>query len=300
MNDGLPFQSMADADMAPASSGERRKRRFIQCDVFSAVPGKGNGLAVVLDAEGLGTGVMQDFASWTNLAETAFVLPPTTTRADYRVRIFSPKREMPFAGHPTLGTCAAWLYAGGQPKRKGSVRQECAIGVVPIDVRDEMPFFRAPETKVADIPPTEFNRCLDAMGIGAGDVIRAAHLDNGRALSVFELRDANLVLDIDASHVRYPDFDGVGLIGRQTKASGSDYEARMLAPASGAPEDPITGSLNAAIGCWLYGTGAWTGDKIVAQGTRLDREGRVHFRQKGADVWVGGGTNILIDGTVEL
>src|SRR5665213_465843 len=276
-----------------------RKRRFIQCDVFTSVPTKGNGLAVVVDADGLSGQQMQDFAAWTNLAETTFLLSPTTQEADYKVRIFTPKREMLFAGHPTLGSCAAWIRSGGRPQTTGVVRQECGIGIVDIDVTGAVPAFAAPKTTVAPLAPEKLDAIISALGLARDRILRTAQLANGPVWQVLELADAADVLAADSSKVRYPEFVGVGLIGAHPPGSECQFEVRNIAPSSGMSEDPITGSLNAAIARWMYEAGRWQGPVIVAQGTCIGRVGRVFIRRDDTGtVWVGGQTSILIEGAL--
>jgi PhzF family phenazine biosynthesis protein len=278
------------------------QRRFIQCDVFTSVPTKGNGLAVVLDGEGLSSQQMQDFAAWTNLAETTFLLPPTYGEADYTLRIFTPSREMPFAGHPTLGSCAAWLHAGGRPKTAGLVKQDCGVGVVSIDVGGEVPAFAAPATTVAPLAPDMLQRIADALELAPERILRTAELANGPVWQVLQLASAEDVLRANSARLRYPDFAGVGLIGAHPEGSDCAFEVRMLAPSSGMSEDPITGSLNAAIASWMYGAGHWHAPVTVAQGTCIGRQGRVFIRRDEATgtVWVGGRTCILIEGRLTL
>jgi PhzF family phenazine biosynthesis protein len=278
----------------------RMKRRFIQCDVFTAVPGRGNGLAVVVDAEGLSDTQMQAFAAWTNLAETTFLLPPSDGTADYKVRIFTPAREMPFAGHPTLGSCAAWLRTGGVPARKGIVRQECGVGIVEIDTSGTVPAFVAPPTAVEPLPAESLQAITDALAIDPGRILRTAKLDNGAERQVLELKSAADVLAVDSSKVRWPAFKSIGLIGAHPKGAECDYEVRMLAPSSGMSEDPITGSLNAAIACWMQGEGRLPSEIVVAQGTVIGRLGRVYIRPLDGKVLIGGETQIMIEGTLEL
>jgi PhzF family phenazine biosynthesis protein len=279
-----------------------RKRRFMQCDVFTSVPTKGNGLAVVIDGDGLSDRQMQDFAAWTNLAETTFLLPPTTDEADYKVRIFTPKREMPFAGHPTLGSCAAWLRGGGQSRTKGVVKQECGVGIVDIDVTGAVPAFAAPNTTVAPLPPEKLEAIISASGLAKDRILQTAQLANGPVWQVLELKSAADVLAADSSKVRYPEFVGVGLIGAHPPGSECQFEVRNIAPSSGMSEDPITGSLNAAIARWMYEAGRWRDPVIVAQGTCIGREGRLFIRRddKTGTVWVGGETSILIEGMLTL
>lgn len=277
------------------------QRRFIQCDVFTSEPTRGNGLAVVLDGEGLSTEQMQAFAAWTNLAETTFLLPPTG-EGDYGLRIFTPGREMPFAGHPTLGSCASWLHAGGRPKTQGVVKQECGVGIVNIDVSGAVSAFAAPPTSVAPMPSETLKRIAGVLGLATDRISRTAVLTNGPTWQVLELASADDVLAVDAAKMRYPDFVGVGLIGAHPEGAECDFEVRMLGASSGMSEDPITGALNAAIASWSYDSGYWRGPVTVAQGTRLGRQGRVFMRRDEATgtVWVGGKTCILIEGTLTL
>jgi PhzF family phenazine biosynthesis protein len=279
-----------------------QQRRFIQCDVFTSVPTRGNGLAVVVDGEGLSDDAMQAFAAWTNLAETTFLMSPTTREADYKVRIFTPRREMLFAGHPTLGSCASWLRAGGKSRTQGVVRQECGVGIVDIDVSGGVPAFAAPPTTVAPLPPEKLNAITSALGLPRECIVRTAQLANGPEWQVLELASAADVLAVDSSRIRYPEFVGIGLIGAHPPGSECQFEVRMLAPSSGMSEDPITGSLNAAIAQWKYGAGSWHDPVTVAQGTCLGRQGRVFIRRDGdsGTVWIGGQTCILIEGTLTL
>ncbi len=280
-----------------------RTRRFVQCDVFSTTPAKGNGLAVVLDADDLSTEEMQDFATWTNLAETTFLLPPENETADYRVRIFTPKREMLFAGHPTLGSCASWLHWGGVPKEDGVVRQECAIGIVEIDQTGTVPAFAAPPTKTSALPEENRAAICNALNIPDGAIVQTALLENGPVWQVFELDSADAVLALDGTGVRWPEFKPTGLIGPHPEGSELDYEVRMLAPSSGMDEDPITGSLNSALACWMAEQDRLSHDLLIAQGTKIGRKGRVHIRRDGADpsrILIGGHTNILIRGELTI
>lgn len=277
-------------------------RRFIQCDVFSPIPTQGNGLAVVVDAEGLTNAQFQRFAAWTNLAETTYLLPPTDAEADYRVRIFTPTREMPFAGHPTLGSCAAWLHAGGVPKQQGVVRQECAIGIVEIDVSEQRFAFVAPPTDVAPLPDQQFQAVTDALEISPEHVLQSALLDNGPVWRALHLDSAARVLALDSSRISWPAFEFIGVIGAHPAGAECDYEVRMLASSGGLSEDPITGSLNAALACWLRAEGRLTGPVTIAQGTCINRHGRVSVKpERGTErIFIGGDTHIVIDGTVKL
>lgn len=280
-----------------------RERRFIQCDVFTSTPTLGNGLAVVVDGDGLSDAEMQRFAAWTNLAETTFLLPPTDPAADYRVRIFTTVREMLFAGHPTLGSCAAWLKTGGVPQTPGIVRQECGVGIVEIDLTGPVPAFIAPPTEIAPMADDEFQRICQALQISPGTVRNRARLDNGPVWQALELENADAVLAADSSRVRWPEFQAVGLIGAREPGGECDYEVRMLAPSSGMSEDPITGSLNSALSHWFHDLGQLNGDLRIAQGTVIGRQGRVHWRPDPAapgTVRIGGETQMLISGTVTI
>lgn len=277
------------------------KRRFIQCDVFSKVSTRGNGLAVVLDGEGLSDETMQRFAAWTNLAETTFLLPPEDPAADYRLRIFTTTRELPFAGHPTLGSCAAWMRAGGEPKEAGTVRQECGVGLVEIDLSGSVPAFVAPPTKVEPLAPERLAEALAALHIDPADVVRSARLTNGPVWDAIELRSADAVLRADASGSSFPAERAIGLIGPHAAGSEADVEVRMLDIGSNVKEDPITGSLNAALACWMRDQGRLDRPYIAAQGTVIGRLGRVYVRPAPAGrVMIGGETTILIEGSLEL
>lgn len=277
-------------------------RRFIQCDVFSPTPYQGNGLAVVVDADGLTDEQMQRFAAWTNLAETTFILKPTDSSADYRVRIFTPSREMPFAGHPTLGTCASWLHCGGIPKSAGLVRQECGVGIVEVDVSKRPTLsFGAPTTTIKKMDPVHRDEIMRVLNIPADAVVNTAELCNGPIWQLFELKHASQVLALDSARVRWPTFKSIGLIAPHPTGSECDYEVRMLAPSSGMSEDPITGSLNAAIAKWLLAAGRLQKAYLVAQGTNIGRLGRVTVTPAGKDAaWIGGEVHILIEGNVQL
>ncbi len=277
------------------------RRRFIQCDVFTATPIKGNALAVVVDGDGLSDSQMQEFAAWTNLAETTFLSVPSNPAADYKVRIFSPAREMPFAGHPTLGSCAAWLHAGGEPKNANNIKQECNIGVVDIDMNSDVPAFVAPPTLIEELPNEDLHTLIEALQLDPQKIIRTAKLNNGPVWQVLELKSADDVLAIDSTKVRWPQFRTIGLIGAHPSGSECDYEVRMLAPSSGMSEDPITGSLNSAIAQWMYAEGRLDKEIIIAQGTSINRCGRVYIKpETDGRILIGGQTHIIIEGMIEL
>ncbi len=276
------------------------QRRFIQCDVFSPLPTRGNGLAVVLDAEGLSEEAMRRFASWTQLAETTFLLPPADPAADYALRIFTTTRELPFAGHPTLGSCMAWLHAGGRPKEAGLVRQECGVGIVEVDVSSARPAFKAPATRIEPLPAERLESAARALRIDPADIRASALLTNGPVWEFLELRDADAVLAADAAGASFPEERAIGLLGAHAPGGEADVEVRMVDIWHGVKEDPITGSLNAAIACWLKGEGRLDRSYVAAQGTRIGRHGRVHVRPRGEDVLIGGDVTVLIEGTVDL
>ncbi len=279
-----------------------KARRFIQCDVFSPAPLQGNGLAIVVDADGLSDEQMQRFAAWTNLAETTFLLPPTDPAADYRVRIFTPVREMPFAGHPTLGSCASWLHTGGKPKASGVVRQECGVGIIEIDISQAPTMsFAAPPTTINDMDPAHRLDILRTLEIPANAIINTAELCNGPTWQFFELKSVTDVLAADSSKVRWPTFKAIGLFAPHAAGSECDYEVRMLAPSSGMSEDPITGSLNAAIAKWMQSMGRLQKPYFVAQGTSICRLGLVAVKA-GSDgvVWIGGQVHIVIEGQTNI
>lgn len=280
-----------------------KKRRFIQCDVFTSTPTRGNALAVVVDGDELSCEQMQTFAAWTNLAETTFLMKPTHPEADYKVRIFTPAREMPFAGHPTLGSCAAWLQVGGIPKLAGIVKQECEIGIVDIDMKGEVPAFVAPSTTIEPLLEETCQSIIDVLNIKPESVCRSVKLNNGPEWHVLELVSAAEVLAVDSSLVRWPNHKYIGLIGPHPKGNECQYEVRLLAPSSGMSEDPITGSLNSAIAVWMQSEGRLQKEHIVAQGTNINRLGRIYItadEKVAGRILIGGHTQILIEGTVHL
>ncbi|MDY0106918.1 MAG: PhzF family phenazine biosynthesis protein [Giesbergeria sp.] len=288
-------------------------RPFQQVDVFTATPYLGNPLAVVLDGEGLSPDAMQQFTNWTNLSEATFVLPPSpegrAAGADYRVRIFSPGRELPFAGHPTLGTCHAWLQAGGRPRTAGRIVQECGVGLVPLRQDGDRLAFAAPPL-IQSGPLAEDDVALIARGLGVArsDILHHAWCDNGPRWRGVMLRNAAQVLALQPDGAILAGLD-VGVVGPRGKvgvvgssdAEGIAFEVRAFFPGqSGLAEDPVTGSLNAALAQWLIGAGLAPTRYVASQGTALGRAGRVHVEQDGADVWVGGHSVTCIRGTVQL
>ena len=207
---------------------------------------------------------------------------------------------MPFAGHPTLGSCAAWLHAGGKPASVGLVRQECAIGLVDIDLTGARPAFVAPPTTVEALPEENANAIIERLELPISKVAGTALLNNGPVWQVIELATAADVLGVDSSRVRWPEFKAIGLIGKHDGAHECDYEVRMLAPSSGMSEDPITGSLNSALAHWLDNQGRLESNLLIAQGTSIDRHGRVYISNNDSKILIGGETHILVQGSVTI
>jgi PhzF family phenazine biosynthesis protein len=274
-------------------------RPFRQVDVFTTTPYTGNALAVVLDGDGLSTDQMQRFAGWTNLSETTFVLPPTAPGADYRVRIFTPEAELPFAGHPTLGTCHAWLSLRGAGSPAGVVVQECPAGLIPVrQTGIGLAFAAPPLVRAGPVDEPLVRRLAAALGIDRAAVVDAAWADNGPGWVAVLLPDAAAVLALRPGRLELP----VGVVGPYPRGSPQAFEVRAFVPAGGTIlEDPVTGSLNAALAQWLLATGRAQAPYVASQGTALGRSGRVHVsRDPDGAIWVGGGTVTCIAGQVEL
>ena len=273
-------------------------RPFAQVDVFTTTPYSGNPVAVVLDAAGLSTGDMERFARWTNLSETTFVLAPSDERADYRVRIFTPVAELPFAGHPTLGTCHAWIAAHGADQRDEFV-QECAAGLVHIRRGETGLAFAAPPL-LRDGPVDEslVRQIATLLGIDRDEIVDAEWADNGPGWVAVLLEDASAVLAVRPASANLD----LGIVGAYPPGSPEAFEVRAFFPKDGVlVEDPVTGSLNAAIAPWLLRTGRTTAPYVVSQGTLLGRAGRVHVeRDDDGTIWVGGATVTCVSGEVEL
>jgi PhzF family phenazine biosynthesis protein len=273
---------------------------FSQVDVFTEQPLLGNPLAVVHGADGLDAARMQAFARWTNLSETTFLLAPTEPRADYRVRIFTPGGELPFAGHPTLGSCHAWLEGGGTPHAQGEVVQQCDAGLVRIRLEPGRAAFAAPPLRQADVEAGELARIVAALGVSPSAIRATRSLDNGPLWIGLLLDRAETVLALEPDHAALRTLAKVGVIAAQAKGAASDFEVRAFAASVGIAEDPVTGSLNAGLAQWLIGVGLAPLRYTVAQGTRLGRSGRVHIASDANDVWVGGSSVTCIRGEVEL
>ncbi len=276
----------------------RRELPFAQVDVFSPTPYLGNPVAVILEAEALDDADMQRIARWTNLSETTFVLPPSQPEADYRLRIFTPGGELPFAGHPTLGSAHAWLEHGGSPQASAGIVQECEAGLVEVRRRDGLLSFAAPPTRRSgDIEPEYLSQIVHAFGIDPDDVIAHQWVDNGPGWAVVQLATAQEVLDLEPDLSRIPTAM-VGAIGANPEGSEHAFELRTFAPGVDVPEDPVCGSMNAAVAQWFLRSGAVTGGYRVSQGQRLGRAGDITITADAdGTVWVGGATNTLFRGT---
>lgn len=273
--------------------------RFTQLDVFTPTALKGNPLAVVHDAAGLSDAQMTAFARWTNLSETTFLLPPTAPGADYHVRIFTPDRELPFAGHPTLGSCHAWLAAGGVARNADEVVQQCGVGLVRIRRDGSRLAFAAPPLRrhgaVDEATLAQIARSLRI----PRDAIRASNwVDNGPGWVAVMLASRDEVLALK------PDFAAMGALELGVVApwpgGEADVEVRAFVPTLGVQEDPVTGSLNAGLAQWLIGAGLVPPRYVASQGTALGRAGRVYVEQRGSDIWIGGDSVAVVAGQVTL
>ncbi len=274
------------------------RRRFSEVDVFATTPYSGNPVAVVLDGEGLSTGEMQRFAHWTNLSETTYVLPPTVDDADYRVRIFTPVAELPFAGHPTLGTCHAWLADNGAGDHEVVV-QECAAGLVPVRTTpDGLAFSAPPLLRSGPVEEELVGRIAKVLGIERSAVLDAQWVDNGPGWVAVLLGSAEEVLALS------PGFDelDLGVVGPYPEGEEAAFEVRAFFPKNGTlVEDPVTGSLNASLAGWLLGSGRASVPYVARQGSAMGRSGRVSVSQDAdGTIWVAGQTVSCVSGHVEL
>lgn len=279
--------------------------RFSQVDVFSAAPLLGNPVAVVHDAVGVSEEEMAAFARWTNLSETTFLLPPTDPAADYLLRIWTPGGELPFAGHPTLGSAHAWLEAGGVPAGEDVV-QECGAGLVRIRRGERLSFQAPPLSRSGPVDEADLDAIAVALRVGRDHLLDAAWIDNGPGWVGVVLADAAAVLALEPDWAAFGDLK-IGVVGAYPAGDPAgdpvDVEVRAFCPDLGITEDPVTGSLNAGLGQWLAGT-TLPAAYVASQGTALQRAGRVHVsrvRTDGTDeVWVGGDTRTTVAGTVDL
>jgi PhzF family phenazine biosynthesis protein len=275
------------------------QRRFQQVDVFTTVAYAGNPVAVVLDAEGLNDDEMRRFARWTNLSETTFVLPPDAAKADYRLRIFTPDRELPFAGHPTLGSCHAWLSTQPGPAGAATVIQECAAGLVAIrHTPNGLAFSAPPLLRSGPVAASVAAEVAAQLGVDVADMVEVQWVDNGPGWLAVLLESADAVKALRPGSVDRE----IGVLGPYPPGSDCAFEVRAFVAFNGSTvEDPVTGSLNASLGQWLLSSGRASGPYVVSQGTMLQRAGRVHVSSDAdGSVWVGGGTLTCISGHVEL
>jgi PhzF family phenazine biosynthesis protein len=278
-----------------------RNRSFVQVDVFSTSPYSGNPVAVVLDGTGLSDEEMQGLARWTDLSETTFVLPPTVPEADYRLRIFAPGGELPFAGHPTLGSARAWLEGGGTPRHDDRIVQECGVGLVTVR-RGEgtLAFAAPPRVREGALDEEQLLRIVGAFGISRDRVVAHEWVDNGPGWAVVRLATAKEVLALEPDFSLLPDAM-VGAIGAHPDGSRHAFEMRTFAPGVGVPEDPACGSMNAGVGQWLTATGAAPSSYRVSQGTRLGRAASIEISADAdGTVWVSGAAVARIRGTITL
>lgn len=288
------------------------RRRFTQVDVFTDTATKGNALAVVLDGEGLSDERMAAFARWTNLSETTFLLPPTDAAADYRVRVFTPTVELPFAGHPTLGSCHAWLAAGGQPRSTTEVVQQCGVGRVRIR-RDgaRLAFAAPPRRRSGPLDESTVERIARFLQVDRSAIVAHQHCDNGPGWKAVVLRTAAEVLALRPRLAAEAEMEigvvgatpgKVGVVGSRGADVQPAFEVRAFFPAPGGTlaEDPVTGSLNAALAQWLIGERLAPPSYVSSQGTALGRAGRVFVEQQGSEIWIGGHSVTCIEGTLAL
>lgn len=268
-------------------------------DVFATGACSGNPLAVVT-GEALSKAHMQAFARWMNFSETTFLLPPKHRRADYRVRIFTPAGELPFAGHPTLGSAAAWLAAGGVPKQEDEIIQECGVGLVRIRREGERLAFAAPPLRAEDVDVSLRWELQHALGLKDSQIQAWKLLDNGTPWVGILLKSAKQLLQLEPDQGALKHLPKTGLIAPQPKGSATHFEVRAFAASVGVPEDPVTGSLNASLAQWLMQESLAPEHYTVTQGTRLGRSGKVILTRSQDQVWVGGQAVIRSMGQIQI
>jgi PhzF family phenazine biosynthesis protein len=274
------------------------KRAFQQVDVFASGPYTGNPVAVVLDGEGLSDADMQRLANWTNLSETTFVLAPTDPAADYRLRIFTTSVELPFAGHPTLGSAHAWLTHGGSPRRPAVVVQECGAGLVTLrPTADRIAFAAPPLVRSGPLEEALAAELAEKLGVAPGDVVDSQWVDNGPGWAALLLRTAAQVRAVKPTLVDLP----VGVVGPYGEGGPADFEVRAFFPAGETMfEDPVTGSLNASLAQWLLASGRARAPYVASQGSALGRAGRVYVDQDAeGTIWVAGTAVTCVSGSIE-
>ena len=280
---------------------------FQQVDVFTAVPFKGNPVAVVLEGDGLSSAEMQAIAGWTNLSETTFVCTPAAARADYRLRIFTPKSELPFAGHPTIGSAHAVLRHGLRPKTPGRLVQECGKGLIDIAIEGDRLLLALPRPALREPGTGELARAAEALGLAAGGIQRGAIVDVGPVWLTVQVATSDIVLALKPDMQKLAaltsgGLTGVTVFGSRAPGAEADFEVRSFAPAEGVPEDPVCGSGNGCVAALVRRDGLVTGDAYLArQGRCLDRDGRitVRFAEDGT-IWVGGHAVTCVSGTLTV
>lgn len=289
-----PTSTATDALVAPV------ERAFKQVDVFTDRLGSGNPLAVVLDADGLGDADMAAFAAWTNLSETTFVLPPTDPTADYLVRIFTPNHELPFAGHPTIGTCHAWLEAGGRPADPERIVQQCGAGLVPLRrIADRLAFETPPRDRSGAVDDALVTDVLGELGLRRDQVVDVAWADNGPGWIGILVGDVGILRALKPGWSRIEVKAGVAALVDSAGGGEPALEVRAFFNAGGTREDPVTGSLNGSLAQWLLGNGTLTAPYVASQGVSMGRNGRVHVSQADdGGIWIGGDAVTGIDGTL--
>ena len=275
-------------------------RGFSQVDVFSSELGFGNPLAVIHDAEGMTEAEMLRIARWTNLSETTFLTRPSDTRADYGVRIFTPMGELPFAGHPTLGSAHAWLEAGGRAANSDLLVQECPVGLVRIR-RDghRLAFAAPPLLRSGEVTADDVSEIVTFLGIERDAVVDAQWVDNGPGWVAVLLNDADSVLRLEPRFGRSGQLTTIGVVGPHAPGSEAAFEVRAFVLGGRDSEDPVTGSLNASLAQWLIDSGRAPESYVAAQGTAIGRRGRAHINKLGADIWVGGDTLTGVTGLID-
>jgi PhzF family phenazine biosynthesis protein len=275
-----------------------KPRNFTQLDVFTDTACQGNALAVVHDAQGLSDEQMRDFARWTNLSETTFLFAPARPQADYRVRIFTTMRELPFAGHPTLGSCHAWLCAGGQAKNDSEVVQECGVGLVRVR-RDagRLAFAAPPLIRSGAVDAATLAHIARALRIEPAAIRHSQWVDNGPGWVAVMLASRDEVLALQPDYAAMLPLE-IGVVAPCPAGHDAQFEVRAFIPGGGPNEDPVTGSLNASLAQWLIGAGLAPPRYVAAQGTALGRAGRVFIERRDDAIWVGGGCVPVVRGSV--
>ncbi|GAA1138289.1 PhzF family phenazine biosynthesis protein [Nesterenkonia lutea] len=278
---------------------------FRQVDVFGDGPFAGNPVAVIAEAQGLTDEQMRAISRWTNLSECTFLLPPSTPKADYRVRIFALDKELPFAGHPTLGSARAWLDLGNEPRSADVVVQECGVGLVPVHIGAEYLSFGAPGlVRSGPIPRAAREMLTEALGLSSGQVVDAAWVDNGPGWVAVLLDSAETVLGVTPDITKIPEseYQFLGVVGPQPEGSATALEVRTFFPddTGALREDPVTGSLSASVAQWLEYSGRMSPPYVTSQGTVLQRRGRVHVEGTGEALWVGGRAHVTVSGSIDV